>query len=79
MEKLLKIDKKSFRNISIYYTGCITEKIKYVINSVNLFYFIVNKVDGFIKEKEGNKYLDFAFTDSISEVLKKYAETWKRN
>ena len=58
---LLKID-KSFRN-------------KYVINSVNLLYLIVDKVDGFIEEK-GNKYLNFAFAGNNSEVLKKYAEIW---
>ena len=45
------------------------------IHSVNLFYFIVDKVDGFIEEKEGNKYLNFAFTKN-KEVLKKYVELW---
>ena len=55
---LLKIDKKSFKNISIYYIGYITKKDKYAINSVNLFYLIVREVDGFIEEKEGNKYLN---------------------
>ena len=50
---LLKIGKKLFKNIANYYIGYITEKIKYVINSVNPFYFIANKVDGFIEEKEG--------------------------
>ena len=47
-----------------------------MINSVNPFYLIVNEVDGFIEEKEGNKYLRFAFTDRNSEVLKEYAEIW---
>ena len=46
--------------------------------SQNPLYLIVNKVDGFIEEKEGNKYLNFAFTDNNSEVLKKYAEIWSR-
>ena len=32
---LLKIDKKSFTNIAIYYIGYITKKGKYKINSVN--------------------------------------------
>ena len=32
---LLKIDKKSFRSIAIYYIGYITQKGKYVINNVN--------------------------------------------
>ena len=47
-----------------------------MINSVNPLYLIVNKVNGFIEEKEGNKYLNFAFTDNSSEVLKKYAKIW---
>ena len=47
-----------------------------MINSVNAFYLIVHEVDGFIEEKQRSKYLHFAFTDSNSEVLKKYAETW---
>ena len=33
---LLKLDKKSFKNIVIYYIGYITKKDKYKINSVNL-------------------------------------------
>ena len=41
---------------------------------MNPLYLIVHEVDGFIEEKEGNKYLHFAFKDSNSEVLKKYAE-----
>ena len=43
---------------------------------MNLLYLIVHEVYGFIEEKEGSKYLNFAFTDSNSEVLKKYAEIW---
>ena len=73
---LSKIDKKSYKNIDIYYIGYVIKNdSKYVnIHSVNPFYFIVDKVDGFIEEKKGNKYLNFAFTDNNTEVLKKYAE-----
>ena len=73
---MLKIDKKSFKNIAIYYSGYITKKDKYQINSVNLLYLIVHEVDGFIEEKEGGKYLNIALVDSNSEVLKKYAKIW---
>ena len=73
---LMKIDKKSFKNIAIYYIGCITKKGKYQINSINPFYLIVHEVDGFVEEKERSKYVNFAFADSISEVLKKYTEIW---
>ena len=46
---LLKINKKSYINIGIYYVGYIT--IKSIseynsINSVNSFYFIIGEVDG---------------------------------
>ena len=64
---LLKINKKSYINIGIYYVGYIT--IKSIseynsINSVNSFYFIIGEVDGQIEEKNRNKYLKFASTDS---------------
>ena len=76
---LLKIDKKSFKNIDIYYIGNIT--IKKIddcdnIHSVNPLYLIIGKVDGFIEEKNGSKYLVFDFTDKNKEVLAKYTEIW---
>ena len=63
---LLKLDKKSYKNIAIYYIGYITKKDKYAIKGVNPLYLIVHEVDGFIEEREGNKYLNFAFTGSNS-------------
>ena len=74
--KLLKLDKKAYKNIDIYYIGYITKKDEYKINSVNPPYLLVHKTDGFIEEKTGNKYLNIAFTDSHNEVLKKHAEVW---
>ena len=74
--KLLKLDKKSFKNIGVYYIGYITKKDEYKINNVNSLYLLVHKIEGCIKEKEGSKYLSIAFTDSNSEVLKKYEEVW---
>ena len=59
---VLKIDKKSYKNIGIYYIEYITMKNSdYVkINNVNPLYIIINEVDGSIEEKSGNKYLTFA-------------------
>ena len=37
-------------------------------------YLLIYKIDGFIEEKRGNKYLNIAFTDNNDEVLKKYKE-----
>ena len=81
---LLKIDKKSYKDIDIYYIGYIT--IKKIgdcenIYSVNPLYLIIGKVDGHIKENNGNKYLVFDSTelhsaDENKKVWKKYAELW---
>ena len=35
---------------------------------------MINRIDGFIEEKNGDKYLNIADTDRNSEVLKKYSE-----
>ena len=37
-------------------------------------YLLIYKIDGFIEEKGGNKYLNIAFADNNDEVLKKYKE-----
>ena len=68
---LLKIDKKSYKNIDIYYIGYITMKDSdYVkIKSVNPLYLIINEVDGHFEEKNGNKYLIHDSTDKIHKTL----------
>ena len=74
--KLLKLDKKLSKNITIYYIGYLTKKPEYKINTVNLLYLLVDEIDGFIEEKEGSKYLNISLTDSNSETLKKCAAVW---
>ena len=57
---LLKINKKHYKGIYIYYTGYITiKKIDDFENiySVNLFCLLVNHTKGYLEEKNGNKYL----------------------
>ena len=52
---LLKIDKKSYKNIDIYYIGYITiKKIDDCENiySVNPLYLLVNHASGYIEEKK---------------------------
>ena len=73
--KLLKLGKKLSKDITIYYTGYV-KKPEDNINSVNPLYLLIDGIDGFIKEKEGDKYLNISLTDSNNEVLKKYAEVW---
>ena len=68
---LLKIDKKHYRWINIYYIGYIT--IKKIddykrIYSVNPLYLKVKHASGYIEVKNGNKYL--IFNDSVDENKK---------
>ena len=61
---LLKIDKKSHKDIDIYYIGYITiEKFSDCenIHSVNPFYVIIDSATGYFKEKNGEKYLILLF------------------
>ena len=79
----LKIDKKSYKDIDIYYIGYILmKKIGDYENiySVNPSYLTIGKIDGHIKENNGNKYLVFDTTelhstDKNKEVLKKVHRT----
>ena len=72
---MLKIDKKSYKNIGIYEIGYIA--IKKIdgcenINSVNPLYLRVDHASGYIEEINGNKYLIIESTDRNKELLKKY-------
>ena len=69
----IKIDKKSFENIIIYYIGFVTIKnLSYInINSINLLYLIIDKVDGYIEEGNGSKYLTLVSTDKNKDTLNK--------
>ena len=65
---LLKINKKHYKVIDIYYIGYIT--IKKIgdcenIHSVNPLYLLVNHASGYIEERNGNKYL--IFDDFVNE------------
>ena len=72
--KLLKIDKKSYKDIDIYNIGYATKKkidnCKN-INSVNPLYLGITHANGYIEEKGTDKYLVFDSTDKNKELLKK--------
>ena len=74
--KLLKLDEKTSMDIDIYYIGYVTKKDEYKINSVNPLHLLVHRIDGFVEEKEGDKYFNITSTDRNSQVLKKYSEVW---
>ena len=74
-----KIDKKSYKNIDIYYIGYITIKKNddyENIYGVNPLYLRIDHASGHIEEKLGNKYLVFVSTDEKKELLKKYIDVW---
>ena len=78
-QNLLKIDKKSYKKIGIYNIGYIT--IKKIddyksVYSVNPLYLQVNHANGYIEEKNENKYLIFDSKDENKELPKKYADVW---
>ena len=72
---LLKIDKKSYKKVihTLLYKKLMINKNIYGVNPLHL---IISKVDGFIEEKNENKYLAFDSTDENKEVLRKYREIW---
>ena len=74
---LLKIDKKSYKDIGIYNIGYIT--IKKIgdcenIYSVNPLYLCINRASRYIKEKGVNKYLIFDPIEENKELLKKCSD-----
>ena len=78
--RLLKIDKKDYNEIDIYYIGYVT--IKKIgdynnINSVNPLYLMINEMIGHFEEKNENKYLVLDDVDENKEVSKKYEEVWE--
>ena len=78
--KLLKIYKKDYNEIDIYYMNYVTVK-NFAncnnINSVNPLYLMINKMIGHFEEKNENKYLVLDDVDENKEVSKKYEEVWE--
>ena len=78
--RLLKIDKKDYNEIDIYYIGFVAVK-KIAngnnINSVNPFYLMINKMIGHFEEKNESKYLVLHDVNENKEVSKKYEEVWE--
>ena len=65
---LLRIDKKQYKYIDIYYIGYIT--VKKIgdcenVNSVNPLYLMIHSTTGYFKEKYGDKYLVLRFNRKI--------------
>ena len=77
---MLKIDKKSCKDISIYDVGHITIKktddCENVYKCVNPLYLLIDHASRNIEEIGANKYLVFDSTDENKELLKKYNDVW---
>ena len=68
---LLKIDKKSYKNIGIYNIGYITMKrTDENIHSVNLLCLMIGKVIRHMEENNRNKYLVFDSSGENRKTLK---------
>ena len=82
--RLLKVDKKNYKEIDIYYIGYVTvKKIANCnnINSVNPLYLMIDKMIGHFEEKNGNKYLvldDVDENKEVSKKLKKFGKVLKK-
>ena len=72
--KLLKIDKKDYKEIDTYRIDYVTvKKIANCnnINSVNLVYLMIDEMTGHFEEKKEKKYLVLDDVDENKEVPKK--------
>ena len=77
---MLKVNKKDYKEIDIYYIGYVTfKKIANCnnINSVNSLFLMIDKMIGYFEEKSGNKYLVLDDVNENKKVLKKYEEVWE--
>ena len=72
-ERNLKLEKKCWKDIDIYYLGYVDKKPEWNINSINQLYLIVNGIYGSISEENGTKYLTISKPEN---VLKKYEQVF---
>ena len=76
---MLKLDKKSYKDLDIYNIGYVTIKeigSGYDINSVNPFYLGIANASGYIEEVNEDKYLVFDVTDENKKLLERYDDVF---
>ena len=76
---MLKLDKKSYKDLDIFNIGYVTIKkvgYGYDINSVNPLYLRIDNANGYIEEINGDKYLVFDVTYENKELLKGYDDVF---
>ena len=77
--RLLRTDKKSYKDIGIYNIGYITIQKNgdcKNIYHVNLLHLRITHANGYIEEMGVNKYLIFDSIDENKELLKKYNDVF---
>ena len=50
----LKLDKKTSMGLGIHYIGYVDKKTEWNVDGVNPLYLMINRIDGFVEEKNGN-------------------------
>ena len=58
-------------SFDIYYIGYVDRKPDWNVNSLNPLYLMINRIDAFVEEKNGVKYLNISNTARNNEILKK--------
>ena len=76
-ESKIKIDKKDFNDLDIYYLGYeYKKKLQNVINSINPLYLRIRDLRGKLKKgKDDNAWYLIIFGDA--DILRKFAKIWK--
>ena len=67
---MLKIEKRHYKGINIYYIAIKKTDEYESIYSVNPLYLRINRASGYIEEQNKNKYLIFNSADESKEVLR---------
>ena len=66
-----------YKSRTYYFFDDMIKDLRYVkINSVNPLYLTINKINGYFKEINRNKYLTLVPTNESKDILKKYEELW---
>ena len=58
----------------VYYTGYITKKPQWNINSVNPLYLMINRIKGHFEEKDGHKYQ--IISSENGDIMQKYQKVF---
>ena len=76
----INVDEKLYRNILIYYLIFLFFYSYVTLNSVKLLYLIISKINEYIEEGNGNKYLTLVQIDESKDtltIMKKYGRKSK--